>query len=35
MDGIELIRQVHEIDANQPFIVVSAYDESQKLIKMG
>lgn len=34
MDGIELIRRVHEVDVEQPFIVVSAYDESEKLIKL-
>jgi len=34
MDGTELIRKIHKIDMNQMIIVVSAYNESSRLIDL-
>ncbi|NKQ41136.1 MAG: response regulator transcription factor [Sulfurovum sp.] len=33
MDGIEMLETIHEINKNQKFIIVSAYQDEEKLLK--
>lgn len=34
MDGIEMIERIYKINSSQPVIVVSAYNDSQRLLKL-